>query len=137
MRILCWSISVMIFIGWGIGRLLHPGNSAFPYHVLKHALDIFFINISVAFFIWPFLISNGFVGENYHEENEIGKAKITLALSALVLPGLLLVFISAWITKIAVVPVTLITLLYAYAIMKNSYIYFGKGQGQNRGPGHK
>ncbi len=120
----------MIFIGWGIGRLLHPGNSAFPHHVflLKHALDILFINISVAFFIWPFLISNGVVGANYHEENEIGKAKITLALGALVLPGLLLVFISAWITKEAVIPVTLIIILYGYAILKNSYIYFSKGQ---------
>lgn len=125
MRILCWAISAIILIGWAIGRILHPGNANFPHHffLLKHSLDLLFINGALVMFVWPFLISKGILGANYNNESELGKAKIFLVLYGLFFPGLILVFISSLITKEAYIPSSLIFILYCYGCLKNGYIF--------------
>ena len=77
MRFLCWSISAIIIIGWATGKILHPGSGDFPHNffLFKYSLDLLFINGAVVMFIWPFLISKGIVGANYHDEMSLGKQK--------------------------------------------------------------
>lgn len=130
MRILCWSISTIIIIGWVICRILHPGNANFPHHffLFKYSLDLLFINIAIVVFLWPFLISKGIIGANYHDENKFGKAKIFLILYGLFFPGLILVFISSLVTKEAYIPSSMLLILYCYAYLKNGYIYLKKNR---------
>ncbi len=128
MRILCWSISLIILIGWSTARILHPENANFPhyYFLFKYAIDILFLNVSLAMFIWPFLIERGIIGADYRDENDFGKAKIFLVIYALIFPGIFLVFISAWLTREAHIPSSIILLMFLYGYLKNSYVYFRK-----------
>lgn len=125
MRILCWSISAIILFGWVIGKIYHPSNTNFPHHffLFKYSLDILFINGAIVMFIWPFLISMGILGANYHEEDKLGKAKIFLVIYSLFFPGLMLVLIASLITKTANIPCIMIFILYCYGCLKNGYIY--------------
>ncbi len=128
MRILCWAISAIMLIGWAIAKILHPGKTIFPHHffLFKYSLDILFINVPMTLFIWPFLISKGIIGANYHDENEFGKAKIYLVINSLIFPGLILVFISSLITKEAYIPFSMLFIYYCYGLVKNGYIYLKK-----------
>ena len=128
MRILCWSISLVTFIGWALARGRHPGNANFPhdFFLFKYAIDILFINFSFVMLLWPFLIEKGIIGADYRTESEFGKAKIFVVLYAILFPGLFLVFISSWATGVAYIPSTMIMLLFIYGYAKNSYLYFFK-----------
>ena len=128
MRLLFWSISLLTFVGWATGRILYPGNIDFPLHsfFLKYALDIFFLNFAVLMFIFPFLIENGVIGRNYHEEDEVGKAKYFLVSYTIILPGLTLVFLAALISGTINLPYCSIMILFWYSYIKNSYVYFVK-----------
>lgn len=128
MRIFCWSITILILFGWAIGRILHPGNANFPhpFFLVKYSLDIFFVNLALVMFVWPFLINKGVIGANYHDEDELGRAKIFLVLNGMYSPSIILLFVSSFITREAFIPVSLIVLLYCYGYSKNCYVYFIK-----------
>jgi len=126
MRLLFWSISLLILVGWGTARSLHPGNMDFPHHffLLKYAGDIAFFNFAILMFISPFLIKKGVVSSNYHDENEIGKAKTILVIYTIMLPGMILFCFAGILAKI--VPFALILVLFGYVYLKNCYIFFVK-----------
>ena len=134
MRFFYWSISALILLLWAIGRILHPGNANFPhdFFLFKYSLNFLFVNVALVIFIWPFLISKGVLGANYHDEDEFGKAKVFLVLNGMYSPSLILVFISSFITNEAFVPIGLITLFFCYNYLENCYILFVKRKNNRR-----
>jgi len=128
MKFLCWSISLLALIAWGTARILHPGNMDFPHHffLLKYAIDIAFLNFAILMFIYPFLMKKGLVSVNFHDENEVGKARSILVIYSIILPGMALVCVAGFLAKI--VPFVLIMILFGYVYLKNSYIIFVKNR---------
>ncbi|MFZ2631127.1 MAG: hypothetical protein WA081_14700 [Desulfosalsimonadaceae bacterium] len=121
-------LSLLTLVGWSIARSLHPGNTYFPHHffLIKYALDIFFINGAVSFLVMPFFINKGIIGADPREEDEFGKAKSFLIFYTILLPGLLLVFLATWLTRVGHIPFSLIMPLFCYGYLKNSYIFLKK-----------
>ncbi len=128
MKFICWTISLLALVLWGIGRFLHPGNMNFPHHffLLKHAFDIAFFNFAILMFFYPFLMSRGVITSNYHDENEFGKAKTILVIYTIMLPGIVLICVAGILANI--LPATLIMILFGYVYLKNAYIFFTRKQ---------
>jgi len=124
MRFLFWSMSLLILIGWGSARILHPGNMDFPHHffLLKYAGDIAFFNFAILMFISPFLIQKRVISSNYHGENKIGQAKTILVIYTILFPGIILLCIAGILAGI--VPFAVILILFLYMYLKNAYIFF-------------
>ncbi len=131
MKLICWTIALLALISWGTSRILHPGNMDFPHHffLLKYAGDIAFLNFAILMFSYPFLMAKGFISVNYHDENEVGKAKTILVIYTIMLPGVVLICVAGIFSKI--IPFAIILALFGYVYLKNSYIFFVKKSGSN------
>jgi len=128
MRIICWMISLSIVIVWLVGNALHPDNILFPHNnfFLRNAIHIFFLNAALLMFALPFLMEKRIIGNNYHKEDDLGKAKMFLIFYTIAFPGLFLIFIASWITGVGKIPYALMMLLFCYGYLKNSYIFIKK-----------
>ena len=129
MRFLFWSISLLAIILWAAARMLHPGNMDFPHHffLLKYAGDIICLNFAILMFVSPFLIDKGLISANYHDENEVGRARTILVIYSIMLPGMVLLSVASILAKI--VPLVLIIILFGYVYLKNMYVFFIKKSG--------
>ena len=104
----------------------------FPHHffLLKYAFDIALLNFAILMFISPFLIKKGLISSNYHDENEVGKAKTILVIYTIMFPGVFLLCLAGILAKIF--PAILIMILFGYVYLKNGYIFFVKKQESSR-----
>lgn len=128
-RNLFWVLSFLCVVPWGIGRVLHPEACIFhhDFFLIKYALDMFAVNLSIVLFIWPFFIDKGIVEPDYNHAGPYEQTKMYLIAYGLLFPSILLFFISSIITNEALTTATLLIIFWGYVYLKKM-IFFHKNQ---------
>lgn len=124
MRVLCWTIGFFLLVGWVIGSILHPWKADIPHDnfFIKYALDIFIYNVVVLMLILPFLMEKGIISSDYHNDNQIGKAKFKFVVLTIVLPGTLSVLIAFTIVNLMRYIILLMACIFLYVYIESIFL---------------
>lgn len=137
MRNFFWSLSFICATFWTLIRIRRP--DAIFHHTfffVRYAPDMFFVNLTLVLFVWPFLINKGVIKSDYNNEGIFEQTKMYLVVYGLLAPSIFLFFIAAVTTQEALPPASLLLFFYSYVYVKKLLFFcrYKKQRDKTRDP---